>query len=506
MGDGNLLGDTIVVLSGASEEISVQRNTVLRWYFLAELKAYVGRRLGHHGALWATLIPLILLVTVVGRVALQVSAAPRPAALVESQEVRPNIRIAFIRGGDVWVFDTATGAETRLTTTGRTQSLWWTADGKTLFFATGTPGQTGQTFRWQVGSSVQAVQSGLWSPDGATLAFVEPIPGAPSANVIWVEKNGQRARITPVEPGYRWTILAWSADSRRLALGRITLPPSQTPGPGGIPPTAGTLWVTDGDVLAGRLRQLPLPPSFGGHPGWPDTAFWSPDGRYFALGVGPDSPCASCRADGLPLYAVPVDGRSSIPLGTALVGFRGADALTWAPSGSYVVLSAPGGRETYRHKQLQRFDPATGASQDLSRDQQWSDVEPTVSPDGKEIAFARGQSLRDNQGITDMRSLIASRRIWLMDASGAKQHQITNSDGWTDSAPVWTSDGHWIVFVRWRSAKSGAQPQAELWAVHPDSSGAQRLIANLDLPVGFYDGIGFYGSFDWRDLFAVAAR
>lgn len=473
----------------------------LGWMSRRPLGSSVSRRLG----LVAALATAFVLALVFGAG----SAAAGFLAGLAPGSPPPAIRVAVIRGGDVWLVDPGTGRETRLTVNGHGRLLGWTPDARSLFFAGGRSGSAVGTFRWQSDQGITPAVDGMRSPNGKAVV-VSHLPANPSAETaVWVEAGGQRAPITPNDPNARWFSLAWSADSQRLALGRVALPP---PGPPGhaIPSTAGSLWVTEGDVLAGHLRQLPLPAPESGKVGWPDAAVWSPDGRYLVVGVGPDQPCASCRADGLPFYAVPVAGGSAVPLGPALAP---AATLAWAPNSSFVVLSETGGqgslgRETYTHKQLVRVDLPSGTRTDLSHDLAWSDVEPALSPDGKTIAFARGRSASSggtSQPATSGRplDLIASRQIWLMDANGANPRRLTGAAGWTDEAPVWSPDGQWIVFVQWQAKPT---PAAELWAIRPDGSDPQRLVANLSLPPSFISGFGYYGTFGWQNLFAVAPR
>jgi Tol biopolymer transport system component len=467
--------------------------------FVSALRA--SRRAGRPRRLSVALsLALVLLLTLFVRSALAGPAMDWLAGLGPPSASHPTARLAFLRQGDVWLLDLPAGRETRLTTDGASQWLRWGANGRSLFFGASRPGSPTQ--RWQSGRGVETVAAGVWSPDGGARAFSEATDSGSRASAVWVEEGGRLAQISPADPGARWTALAWSPDGRRLALSRIEAPPSQQPGQP-IPPSAGSLWVTEGDALAGQLRQLPLPPDFQGNPGWPDLVIWSPDGRYLVVGVGPDQPCGSCRADGLPYAAIPVDGGKPLPLGSALAP---AEALSWAPDGSFVVLSGPLGRETYVDKDLTRIDLPSGIRRDLAPEANWADVEPAVSPDGKTVAFARGRAQPPGSGAIatgpedSPSNLIASRRIWLVDANGAHPRQLTDAAGWTDEAPVWTPDGAWIIFVRWRAKPA---PAAEVWAVRPDGSGLQRLVAGLDLPPGFGDGFGYYGSFGWRQLLGI---
>jgi len=457
----------------------------------------------------APVAALVVAVTLVVDPTLATAAAGWLTGLASPAAAPPSSRVAAVRQGDVWVVDTASGTETRLTTGGNGHLLQWTDDGGALFFTAGPSRLPARTLRWRPGQGATPVPSGVWSPTGTATALTGAAAALSSSTGVWIESNGRRTRITPLDSGVRWFPLAWSSDGRRLALGRIGVPSSQRPGQP-IPPTGGSLWVTEGDVLAGRLRQLPLPPTDNGQPGWPDVAVWSPDGRFLTVGVGPDQPCASCRADGVPYEAVPVDGGSPVPLGSAL---QPDEALSWSPAGSFVVLSTllgqgALGRETYAGKQLVRVDLPSGNRRDLSHETDWADVEPAVSPDGTTIAFARGRAQQPWTSATAPGSgntpveLIASRHVWLMDADGAQPRQLVESPGWTDEAPAWTPDGRWIVFVRWRARPTAT---AELWAVRSDGTGLQRVASGLDRS-SYGQGFGYYGAFGWRRLFAIAPR
>jgi Tol biopolymer transport system component len=209
----------------------------------------------------------------------------------------------------------------------------------------------------------------------------------------------------------------------------------------------------------------------------------------------------------LPFYAVPVDGGPPIELGSAL---RATGAPSWAPGSTFAVLSSPSGRETYREKHLARVDPKTGARSSLASDPRYADLEPAASPDGRLVAYARGWAQVDGvpQGpvAPDLHpnvATIASRRRWVVGADGSSPRRLLDEPGWTDEAPAWTADGAWLLFVRWRPPAESAPALAELWAVRPDGSGAERLIPELARDeIG--SGFGYYGAFRWREMFAVA--
>ncbi|HEX8919603.1 MAG TPA: hypothetical protein VF898_13955 [Chloroflexota bacterium] len=444
-------------------------------------------RFSPHWRSGTLLCPLILLTFVGVQAAL-------PALPTYSQTQTPAIRVAFVDRGNIWLLG-PDGSKRRLTADGHDSAPLWISGGRALLFQRQAGGRI-DIMRWQPGTagtpaSIRRLRSGLWSPDGTAVAFVRAVPHTQSAATVWVAQNGRAVRITSVQRGFRWLPAAWSPDGSRLALSRFSTP---------LATSSASVWVTVGPVQAAHLRRLFMPDMSPGHPGWPDIVFWSPDGRFLTVVVGPNMGCESCRADGRPYDAVPLAGGSPIPLGTAL----GPDeAVSWAPDGSYLVLSSgPSGRQTYVEKRLVRVTPLTGTRRALVSAGHWSDVEPAVSPNGTQIAFARGRSETSDTRLTPP-DLIASRRIYTMDADGTHLHQLTKAAGWTDEAPVWSPDGRWMLFVRWRRHQSGRPAEAALWAVQPDSIGARRL-TGLDLPAHFLNGFGYYGAFGWKSLFAVA--
>src|SRR5437773_467608 len=88
-----------------------------------------------------------------------------------------------------------------------------------------------------------------------------------------------------------------------------------------------------------------------------------------------------------------------------------------------------------------------GAALDATTDPGFADIEPTWSPDGTQIAYAR-------------QSFDGASSIWVIDITGANAHQITPS-GYADLHPAWSPDGSEIAFD---SDRSGGR---DLWLVAP---------------------------------------
>ena len=77
--------------------------------------------------------------------------------------------------------------------------------------------------------------------------------------------------------------------------------------------------------------------------------------------------------------------------------------------------------------------------QRLTNDPNW-DTQPSWSPDGKRIAFES-----DRDGHFNMPGGLPNYEIYVMDADGGNQQNLTNNPN-SDSSPSWSPDGKRIVF------------------------------------------------------------
>jgi len=94
----------------------------------------------------------------------------------------------------------------------------------------------------------------------------------------------------------------------------------------------------------------------------------------------------------------------------------------------------------------------------ISKSPDTDDWLSAVSPDGGRIAFMRGH-------FSDFHSF----EIWVMDADGSNQTQLTHNDK-ADGHPDWSPDGRQIVFVSWRD-----NDDQEIYIMDADGSNQRRL-------------------------------
>ena len=102
---------------------------------------------------------------------------------------------------------------------------------------------------------------------------------------------------------------------------------------------------------------------------------------------------------------------------------------------------------------------------------------PFFSPDGKKIVYRAWHPT--DTALVSYRELLRQRlvrpnrmEIWVMNADGSDQHQITNLGG-ANFAPYFTPDGRKIIFSS--NYKNPKSRDFELYLVNPDGSGLEQV-------------------------------
>jgi len=248
---------------------------------------------------------------------------------------------------------------------------------------------------------------------------------------IWVidPSGGDPIRLTDAPVHESWP--GWSHDGTKILYGRDT-----------------DLWIMAADgsdqvKLVGGAVLVAAPA-------------WSPDDALVAFQAGEMSEIRVIGADGT--------GERSL---TPVVGVHAWP--TWLSGGAKIAYQAdrtvvPGDMESLTDDPDIYAVNVDGTGEVRLTTYAGRDWLPAASPDGSKIAFT---SDRDGPG-----------ELFVMNADGSGQTNITNDPGAADGWPAWSPDGTRIAFQSYRDGN------AEIYVMNADGSGLVRLTADAGFDAG----------------------
>lgn|GEM_PF-2704933 len=403
--------------------------------------------------------------TLVVSILILVASFSQAESSAPQQESLPPGRMAFIRDGNLWVWEA--GKDRQVTTEKRDSSPRFSASGEYIAFNRNRElwvAQAGGERKWRVS---EAIGIGEWAPKDDTLAFSTET----GTFTVSISATGPR-ETRLVAAG--WSGPAWSPDGEHLAVVQDT--PGEKPFSGTTVVGIVTRFGGEPRVI---LRAAYPRQSACGPVGGAGQLRWSADGKwlsFFRYGL-----TASLSADCSELAVVPAGGGQSVPVGVVPAN---PAWLAWAPGGAVLSFTDGSGRAAWTDKSVRVAVMPPVPPYYILTPSGFADREPAWSTNGRRLAFTRSLAEWPDKMTLPARG----QAIWVAKPPWRSAEVVPGSeDGFS---PHW-GPGDSLVWFQGVGGEKGS-----LWFARQPGQRKER-IGEIDLPFPYYGQWVMDSVFDW---------
>jgi hypothetical protein len=252
---------------------------------------------------------------------------------------------------------------------------------------------------------------------------------------IWkTDRHGLRQETLTSATTWQWRHPQWAPDRKRWAALALNVDPRAAEPPG--------VWLSDGTAGPVRVAALPAMPLGMSWRGGPFLVWMDGAGMHQGLSRG-GSLLAMVERGKKPQFISPGSGEGLPSLSPN--GRRIAYTIYSGNPSDYLGTSGrPQGR-----MQVVLANQAGADAREVTFE--GDNLDPAWSPDGSQIAF-----MSNRDGGFD---------LWVMNADGSNQRQITHTGAKRANNPVWSPDGKWIAFNTTHLETFPTRRATSLWRV-----------------------------------------
>ena len=387
---------------------------------------------------------------------------------LETDELEPILgKVAYITGGDVWIYDLDTTQRVRLTQDGYNSHPQWASDGNRIAFRKKDQLWVMElTAKQAFPVSELPVEWFSWSPSPGRLIYFSRSEGL----IIWDAADNIARTAIPISSDYSIENFVWDDQGETLVFNKGSI----VDGLYVVSLEKIDLEQKDTDTIftTRNMREVPLLGEVS--PGGQWLAFWRWDTEVIFF-----------EKEGLPLCMISVSGGQAHCTASKAIPSR--EFLDWSVDGQLAYFTI--------EQNLVIADPNGSSEQSLVDLADRSPIYPAWAPDGEHIAYsATSTGAEKTYNAQNQGDVCIQRRIWVIEVGSKRLHQLTNDDRFCDELPFWSVDGKHILFARQDKAN------ASLWLMRSNGEGLTQIVSELTpkpKPAGEYGYIDWQAWWDW---------